>query len=273
MTRLTFLGTGSAMPSRSYNACMLVRAPGLNLLVDAGGGNGILTAMGAAGADVAEVEDMFVSHVHTDHLLGAVWIVRMAVYLTKEGRSRGKLRVWGNSDVISAIDQICRLTFLESYYRDIPSAVSYVTVAPGDEREMGGRRVRFFDTGSRNVAQTGFRLWLGDGCGDLTFMGDESLTDANAAEARGSRWLVCGAFCRWADRDVFKPYEKHHHTVADVARMAADCAIDRLVLVHCEDTAPEVRELLYRQEAAPLYGGRLHVPRDLDTIELDCGRP
>lgn len=40
--RLVMLGTGHATVTRCYNACFLLSVPGCNLLVDAGGGNGIL---------------------------------------------------------------------------------------------------------------------------------------------------------------------------------------------------------------------------------------
>ncbi len=74
------LGTGNAHCTRCYNTCFTLQdADGGILLVDAGGGNGILVQMERAGLRIEDVHDIFVTHAHTDHLLGVVWIVRMAL--------------------------------------------------------------------------------------------------------------------------------------------------------------------------------------------------
>ena len=47
--RLTMLGTGSALVTRCYNTCFTLHTPEAMLLVDAGGGNGILAQLEKAG--------------------------------------------------------------------------------------------------------------------------------------------------------------------------------------------------------------------------------
>lgn len=42
MRRITMLGTGSAFVTRCYNTCFVIDDDGTRLLVDAGGGNGVL---------------------------------------------------------------------------------------------------------------------------------------------------------------------------------------------------------------------------------------
>ena len=41
-TDIIFLGTGNALTTRCYNTCFILRSQGSQLMVDAGGGNGIL---------------------------------------------------------------------------------------------------------------------------------------------------------------------------------------------------------------------------------------
>lgn len=260
---LIFPGTGSAMPSHSYNACMVLRTPTLLLLCDAGGGNGILAQLDKCGIDIADIHHFFVTHTHTDHILGAVWVIRKAIYHAQTGRYEGRLNVYGNADVLAAIDAICRLTFLESYYADVARVINYVEVGEG-VRKIEGYDFEFFNVGSQNVRQTGFRLGNA-----LAFLGDEALTERNAGHVAGVEWLVCGAFCRHADAEIFHPYEKHHHTVRDVARLAEDLRIKNLVLIHCEDRNLAQRQALYRSEAAEYFSGRLIVPRDLDSLEME----
>lgn len=265
---LIFPGTGSAMPKQSYNACMVVSTPSILMLTDAGGGNGILRELDRSGIDMAELHHFFVTHVHTDHVLGAVWVVRMAVYLAKCGRYSGRLNVYGNADVIHAIDEICRLTFLPGYYADVAKVVNYVDVAAEPKQEINGNELQFFDVGSQNVAQTGFRMRMAEkGC-EIGFLGDESLTERNAEKVAGADVLVCGAFCRYADRDIFKPYEKHHHTVRDVAAVANQAHVKKLVLIHCEDSNLAERAQLYAEEAATEFSGPVYVPADGGRITL-----
>lgn len=46
-------------------------------LVDAGGGNGILKQLEDSNIKPADIVAMFISHTHTDHIMGAVWIIRV----------------------------------------------------------------------------------------------------------------------------------------------------------------------------------------------------
>ena len=67
---------------------------------------------------------------------------------------------------------------------------------------------------------------------------------------------------------MFKPYEKHHSTVADAASLAQGLGVGHLVLWHTEDRCIERRKALYTAEARESYTGDLYVPDDLETIEL-----
>ena len=49
---IIILGTGNAMVTRCYNTCFILRSSsGKMLMVDAGGGNGILAQLERAGVD------------------------------------------------------------------------------------------------------------------------------------------------------------------------------------------------------------------------------
>ena len=56
------------------------------LLVDAGGGNGILVQLEKAAIAIERIHDMFVTHAHTDHILGAVWVIRMVAQRMQSGK-------------------------------------------------------------------------------------------------------------------------------------------------------------------------------------------
>ena len=70
------IGTGSAFPKHSYNSCYVIKSHGGLMLVDAGGGNGIFNAINESGIKLSEIHHIFITHTHTDHILGAVWLIR-----------------------------------------------------------------------------------------------------------------------------------------------------------------------------------------------------
>ena len=81
-------------------------------------------------------------------------------------------------------------------------------------------------------------------------------------------WLLAEAFCLYGQRDKFKPYEKHHSTVMDAAKLAQELNVPNLVLWHTEDTNYEHRKELYTAEGKEYYTGNLFVPYDLEVIDL-----
>lgn len=265
VAEIVMLGTGSAFPQHSFNTCFVIRTDAFEWMTDTGGGNGILGRLQHAGIAAGEIRHLFISHSHTDHILGAVWIVRSVINRAKAGGTGDRLTVYGNSDVIEALLTICRLTLLESHYAMIADLITFHNTDATPRAELPGATVAFFDCGSENVRQTGFRMRFDSGR-TIVCLGDEALTERNSTEAAGCQLLMCGAFCRYADRDSFKPYEKHHYTVRDVAIIAERAGIPDLLLYHCEDRDLNNRARLYTDEASAFYSGRVHVPADGDTV-------
>jgi len=85
---ITMLGTGSALVSRCFNTCFVLQSlDGTRLLVDTGGGNGILTQLRLAGIDRGDISHLFITHAHTDHILGAIWLIRMTLQRDRPSNS------------------------------------------------------------------------------------------------------------------------------------------------------------------------------------------
>lgn len=75
--KLTVLGTGHGTATECYNTCFTISENEEYFLVDAGGGNGILKQLKTAEISYDKLIGMFVSHTHTDHIMGAIWIIRV----------------------------------------------------------------------------------------------------------------------------------------------------------------------------------------------------
>ena len=72
---ITMLGTGHAPVTKCYNTCFILRERERCFLVDGGGGNQILRILEEQDIALTQIHDLFITHAHSDHILGAVWIV------------------------------------------------------------------------------------------------------------------------------------------------------------------------------------------------------
>lgn len=267
MEKLHVLGTGYALATRCYNTCFAIENERSVLLVDAGGGNGILRQMEDAGLDFARVHDLFITHAHPDHLNGVVWVLRKIMTMMNSGKYDGELHVYCHASVREGVEMISRLMLQKKMLVHMGKRIFLHDIEDGTHASLAGYDVTFFDIHSTKLLQFGFTLTLDNGR-KLTCLGDEPYNPVTEGYVAGSDWLLCEAFCLHAQADIFKPYEKHHSTVADAAKLAADLAIPHLVLWHTEDRNYANRKVLYTAEARTLYAGDLYVPDDLDVIAL-----
>lgn len=267
MSELIMLGTGNAAVTRCYNTCFAIRNAEAVFLVDGGGGNGILSRLEEAGIALASIHDVFLTHTHTDHIFGLVWVVRMIAQAMNAGKYDGALHVYGHASGLRALEDICRATLPGKVCAHLHRDILLHTLADGESFRVAGMEGLAFDIGSTKAEQYGFELHLPDGK-RLCCLGDEPYNERAEQYARGADWLLCEAFCLYADRERFKPYEKHHSTALDAGRLAAGLGVRNLLLYHTEDKTLSTRSESYSAEAARHFTGRIHVPDDLATLPL-----
>ena len=259
---ITMLGTGNALATRCYNTCFTLHSSGGTvLMVDAGGGNGILTQLERAGMRCEDIHDLFVTHAHTDHLLGCIWMMRMALQF------RYSLRVWSHKKVLNLLTDICRQILPQKEADGIGNLVTMHCLEDGDKFEAGGFSLQCFDIHSTKERQFGFTALLPDGQ-RLCCLGDEPYNPLCEQYAEDADWLMSEAFCLYEDRGQFQPYEKNHSTVLDAARLAEELRVKNLILYHTEDKTLETRKTKYTSEAETAFRGRIWVPDDLEKIVL-----
>ena len=267
MVELIMLGTGNAAVTRCYNTCFAIKAEDGVLLVDAGGGNGILAQLEAAQLPLSSIHDIFVTHTHTDHILGVVWVVRMVAQAINSGKYSGELRVYGHAEAMQVLESICRCTLPGKVCAHFAQDIHFVTLEDGGAFRAVGMEGLAFDIGSTKAKQYGFMLRL-PGKMRLTCLGDEPYNPRTETYAYGADWLLCEAFCLYEHRERFRPYEKHHSTAADAGRLSATLLVKNLLLYHTEDRTLSSRRERYTAEAAESFCGAVHVPDDLEHILL-----
>ncbi len=267
MERLIVLGTGNAMVTHYYNTCFAIQDDSRTLLVDAGGGNGILAALQATGVDFASIRDVIVTHEHCDHVLGIVWIVRKIATMMQNDKYEGDLRIFCHKDLAEAIQAICVYTLQKKFTKLFGKRIHFVGIRDGEAHQLLDYCVTFFDIHSTKAPQFGFSLQLKNGR-RLTCLGDEPYNPLCERHVSGSDWLLAEAFCLYGDRDRFKPYEKHHSTVREACELAEQLGVPNLVLWHTEEKTFGRRKELYTEEGRQFYHGSLLVPDDREIIEL-----
>lgn len=267
MMKLTMLGTGHATVTKCYNTCFALWEQGHYFLVDAGGGNEILKILEKEKIPLSGICDIFVSHAHTDHIMGVVWVIRLIGQLINGNRYQGRLNVYCHRELEEDILTICRITLPGKITELFGGAVRFVTVEDGQVRTIMGHEARFFDICSTKKKQFGFVMNL-ENDRRLAFCGDEPLNGKTAGCLAGCDWMMHEAFCLYGERDIFHPYEKHHSTVKDACEAAERLRVKNLILYHTEDTHIEERKRLYSEEGKTYFSGNLLIPDDRETIVL-----
>ena len=269
-TQITMLGTGNATVSQIYNTCFLLQTPGSLMLVDAGGGNGILAQLKKVNVQISDIHHLFVTHAHTDHVLGVIWVIRMVAQCKGY---EGLLHVYGNDKVMKVIKTIIDMILAKKQLARVAERVVFHQLEDGDSFEVGDMKLECFDIQSTKEKQFGFRAELpsSDDSGKplvLACLGDEPYNELNRRYIVGTDWMMCEAFCLYADRDTFKPYEKCHSTALDAGKLAEELGVKNLILYHTEEKTLANRKEKYTREAAENFKGRIFVPDDLEVIEL-----
>ena len=266
-SRITMLGTGNAMCVNVYNTCFYLHSPKGGMLVDGGGGNGILRQLIAAKIPFEGIHHMFITHCHTDHIMGAVWMIRKISPLIFKGKHKGPFTIYCNNEVRDALNTMIKLMIPSKILSSLGSSVILREVRDGETVDIDDMKVTFFDIGSAKFKQYGFEAKLPDGQ-RLVCLGDEPYSVHSESYARDCDWLMCEAFCLYKDRFVFNPYEKNHSTALDAGMLAQELGVKHLVLYHTEDTHLDTRSKTYTAEAAQYFKGTILVPDDLQSFEL-----
>ena len=238
MDKLIFLGTGHALAYHCYTTCLALTDGAHTFVTDGGGGNGVFMQMERANMRPDDVTDLFISHAHTDHLIGAIWLVRVIGHQFDRSGRTTPLHVYGHASVLETFRTICNLL-------------------------VGGQVLIHF----AKTTQYGWRATLENGK-TLVFLGDEPLTDVGLPYAKDADYLVHEAMCLEADADKYHPHRIHHSSVVDAANNATRAGAKHLILFHAEDKDLDTRKARYTAEAAAHFDGPVDAPDDLDVFIL-----
>lgn len=266
--KITVLGTGHGTATECYNTCFTISHDDEYFLVDAGGGNGILKQLKDAKIPEEKIKAMFISHTHTDHIMGAIWVIRIIgrKYLVEDYNI--PFYIYGNDEVLNAIRQVCDAVLPEKFNNLLEDKIKLIEIDTGDTVEILKNKVTFFDINAKKVKQTGFYMYL-DKQEKFTFIGDETCSESTEKYVKDSKWLFADAFMAGEEAEIYNPIKRHHHsTVKFVANLSERLNVKNLILSHTMDNDLEHRKEIFTEDAKKYYNGNVFVPDDLETIEL-----
>lgn len=268
MEELYVIGTGNAVVTTCYNTCFALRKDDEFFLVDCGGGNTILQKLDNMQIPLSKIHHIFITHEHCDHTLGFVWLFRLLSANMKGGMLTEPVYVYAHEELIPSLKTLCSLTVQPKFCAYIDQQIFFVPLKDGDQKEILGSTVTFFDIGSTKAKQFGFTTTLSNGK-KLSFTGDEPCHECCFPYVAHSDWLFHEAFCLFEDKERFKPYQKHHSTVKDACLLAEQLHVTNMVLWHTEDkTDITTRKGRYLAEGELYFSGNLYVPDDEERLLL-----
>ena len=267
MESVNILGTGSAMVTKCYNTCFTISSGKEHFLVDTGGGNTILSNLEKLNIDIGNIHNVFISHRHNDHISGIVWIIRAVAQQIMNGNYNGNLTIYCHKNNIDIINTISDLLLDKKFTKYIGNRILFNEIYDKCTVSILDLNINFFDIRSTKELQFGFNTTLKNGK-SLAFFGDEPYNEELFEYANNVDYLFHEAFCLYSQKDIFKPYEKHHATVKDACENASKLNVKNIVLFHTEDKNILNRRKLYTDEGKKFFAGNIIVPDDLDIIEL-----
>lgn len=296
---LVFLGTSASMPTaRRAPAALLVRRGGERLLFDCAEGTQRQLQRSVVG--LPEIEEIFLTHLHADHVLGLPGMLKT---FALRGREDLGLTVHGPRGTRELFG------YLKPFLGRLPYALRIVELAPGDVLERGEYRVEVFavDHGvsaigyalveedrpgrfdvdaadalgvppgpARGILQAGDPVTLPDGSvvtpdevlgparpgRKIAITGDTAPAPSVIQAAHRADLLVHEA--TFGEEDKERARETLHATATEAAQVAKLADVKLLALTH---VSPRYAGGEIAREARGIFPATV-VPRDFDTIEV-----
>ena len=108
MEKIVMLGTGNGGTLNLYNTCFVVQNDKGDFLVDTGGSIELLKRLSNAGINYKDIKHIFISHSHTDHILGLIWMFKKLGRAAINGEIKTKINIYCNDVVYEAIMEVSR---------------------------------------------------------------------------------------------------------------------------------------------------------------------
>lgn len=281
--KLTVLGSGSPEPyARRASSGYLVEAGGEKILFDCGGG--VVSRLIEAGHSPADIDWVFFSHLHSDHMMDYARLVHAAWEIGGK-----RLKVFGprplqhihdrlfGPDGAFAHDLHARIDFAPSQEvwrarggevpRPWPSP-EITEIEPGFELDAGRWRLLSCSVPHAQPHLTCMAFRLESGEKTFVYSGDAGLCDDLSALVRNADLLL--HWCYRLDGEPAQPLmARMTPTPTEIAEFANSHGVRRLLLTHFRVHMDSPDKMASAQDALrSVFHDKATVAEDLDTYEI-----
>lgn len=256
-TEIITLGTGSALPSRSRNvSATLIRVPGHgNYLLDCGENTlgQLRRTYGFDGADniLKDLRAIYISHLHADHHLGTVSIIRrcreihMALCNYDPSKLKARLSIIASERFRGFLAEYSDVELFTSYF------VEYIS---HNKFQLFGsaKGTRHADPeAARRAGLADIETCAVDHCQDamavvltlpsglrIAYSGDCMPSDDFASMARGAHLLIHE--CTFDDELAGDAAAKKHSTMSQALSVARKMKAQRVIMTHFSQRYPKI---------------------------------
>lgn len=221
--QLTVVGCGDAFGSGGRgNSCFRVSAAGMTVTLDFGASALVGThRLGLSGADI---DMIFLSHLHGDHFGGLPFLLLDGQFVERRTKP---LAIIGPPGTCARLDTAMEVLFPRMGQNAWRFAWEVVEVEPGSTTQHGP----FSLTTAAVVHPSGApstALRLSDGARTLAFSGDTEWTDALLPIAQGADLFICESY-------MFEGSPVGHMAYRTIAERRADLGAKHTLLTHMSE--------------------------------------
>ena len=281
--RVTLLGTGSPAPvMRRFGPGVLVQAGGKNLLIDSG--RGVTQRLLQAGLRLGQVDALFLTHLHSDHIVGIpdLWLTGwlQAAYA---GR-KGPFVVHGPAGTQALMDGL-----RQAYGWDIqariadqnldPESIRAVVTEfrPGVVYDQGGVKVSAIEVDHGELLKPAFGFRIDYGGRSVSISGDTRFSENLIKHAAGSDLLIHQVAAAREELLALPSFKVilDHHTKPEEAgtvfsRVKPKLAVYYHFVLLGSPKVPPITEKEVVELTRKTYAGPLVVGEDLMAFRLDA---
>ncbi len=194
--RVTLLGTGSPPPViRRFGPAVLVQAGGKTLLFDCG--RGATQRLLQSGVRLGAVDVLFLTHLHSDHVVGIPDLWLTGWLETPFAQRRGPFRVHGPAGTKGLMDGL-----VNAYDWDIKARIADQKLDPANVRpevtelkegvvyDNGGVKVTAFDVDHGDLLKPAFGFRVDYAGRSVTISGDTRFSENLIKHAQGTNLLI-----------------------------------------------------------------------------------
>lgn len=213
MIKITFLGTGSAMARNKSNSCFIIQQSNNMLLVDCGGGHEILRLLEDNKIQFQQIDAIFLTHPHIDHIYGMPFLYRRMIELNK------KIKILCSLETKRVIETLIKLD-IPKYFEKYKELLDYIILG-----EISFyHNLKIFAV---NKNQHGFILDYNKK--KIAFTGDVPAHQETINFIKKCNILIHEAFCS-ENEDVI--IRGHHSTIENAINISEQVDSEKLLVTH-----------------------------------------